>query len=65
MDTLTEIAVEKELLRVPDPRISAMAVVGAIEQLALGFLNGRLDAPPPQVASALIDLVLEGLRIRR
>ncbi|UJR79085.1 TetR family transcriptional regulator [Sandaracinus amylolyticus] len=62
---LTEIAVQKELLRVSDPRISALAVVGATEQLALGFLHGRLDAPPPQVASTLIDLVLEGLRIRR
>lgn len=62
---LTEIAVEKGLLAVPDPRISALAVVGAIEQLALGFLGGRLDAPPPEVASTLIDLVLEGLRIRR
>lgn len=61
---LTEIAVRKGLLRVPDPRISALAVVGAIEQLALGFLGGRLDAPPPTVASTLIDLVLEGLRIR-
>lgn len=61
---LTEIAVKKGLLGVPDPRISALAVVGAIEQLALGFLNGRLDAPPPDVANTLIDLVLEGLRIR-
>jgi AcrR family transcriptional regulator len=61
---LTEIAVQKELLRVPDPRISALAVVGAIEQLALGFLGGRLDMPPPDVASTLIDLVLEGLRVR-
>lgn len=61
---LTEVAVQKGLLRVPDPRISALAVVGAIEQLALGFLGGRLDAPPPTVATTLIDLVLEGLRIR-
>lgn len=62
---LTEIAVQKGLLAVPDPRISALAVVGAIEQLALAFFGGRLDAPPPEVASTLIDLVLEGLRIRR
>jgi AcrR family transcriptional regulator len=62
---LTEIAIERGLLGIPDPRISALAVVGAIEQLALGFLGGRLDAPPPEVASTLIDLVLDGLRIRR
>lgn len=62
---LTEIAIDRGLLGIPDPRISALAVVGAIEQLALGFLGGRLDAPPPEVASTLIDLVLEGLRIRR
>jgi len=61
---LTEIAVQKGLLRIPDPRISALAVVGAIEQLALGFLGGRLDAPPPEVARTLIDLVLDGLRPR-
>lgn len=61
---LTEVAVRKGLLGVRDPRISALAVVGAIEQLALGFLGGRLDAPPAMVASTLIDLVLEGLRIR-
>ena len=62
---LTQIAVDRGLLGIPDPRISALAVVGAIEQLALGFLGGRLDAPPPEVASTLIDLVLEGLRVRR
>jgi AcrR family transcriptional regulator len=61
---LTEVAVQKGLIRMPDPRISALAVVGAIEHLALGFLGGRLDAPPPEVAHSLIDLVLEGLRIR-
>jgi AcrR family transcriptional regulator len=61
---LTEIAVQKDLLRVPDPRISAMAVIGAIEQLALGILSGRLDAPAPTVALALIDLMLGGLMVR-
>jgi AcrR family transcriptional regulator len=61
---LTEVAVEKGLLRIPDPRISAIAVVGAIEQLALAFVGGRLDAPAPEVAMQLIDLVLEGLRNR-
>lgn len=61
---LTEIAVQRGLLGVPDPRVSALAVVGAIEQLALAFFGGRLDAPPPDVARTLIDMVLEGLRIR-
>lgn len=61
---LTQIAVDAGLLRVPDPRISALAVIGAVEQLALGFLAGRLNAPPPMVAMTLIELVLEGLRIR-
>lgn len=62
---LTEIAIERGLLGIPDPRVSALAVVGAIEQLTLALLAGRLDVPMPIVASALIDLVLEGMRVRR
>lgn len=60
--TLTEFAVDHGLLRIPDPRISAFAVVGAVEQLAWSAIGGQLDAPPDQIAGTLISLVLEGIR---
>ncbi|HEY8432299.1 MAG TPA: TetR/AcrR family transcriptional regulator [Sandaracinaceae bacterium] len=59
---LTEFAVEHELLRIRDPRVSALAVIGAVEQLAFTVLNGELDAPPDQIAGTLISLVLSGIR---
>lgn len=59
---LTRFAVEHELLSIRDPRISALAVVGAVEQLAWSFLSGELDAPPDEVARTLISLVLRGIR---
>jgi AcrR family transcriptional regulator len=61
---LTKVAVDRGLLRISDPRISALAVIGAVEQLALGLFAGRLDASPSLVATTLIELVLEGIRIR-
>lgn len=59
---LTRVAVEKGLLHVEDPRISAYAVVGAIERLSSAVLQGRLDASPIEILSTLIRLVLEGVR---
>lgn len=59
---LTRYAVEHDLLTVRDPRVSALAVVGAVEQLAWSFLNGELDAAPDEVARTLISLVLRGIR---
>lgn len=61
---LTEVAVEHDLLRVSDPRISAWAVVGAVEELALAVMHGELDLPPDQIADTLIGLVLDGIRAR-
>jgi hypothetical protein len=54
---LTRVAVDKGLLNVDDPRISAYAVVGAIERLSSAVLQGKLDASPIE-----IRLVLEGVR---
>lgn len=59
---LTQFAVDHGLLRVPDPRVSALAVVGAVEQLAWSVLSGDLDAPPDTIAGTLISLVLTGIR---
>ncbi|MEM9069459.1 MAG: TetR/AcrR family transcriptional regulator [Myxococcota bacterium] len=61
---LTEVAVEHGLLRVSDPRVSALAVVGAVEQLAIAIFRGRLDVPPADVATMVVSMVLEGIRQR-
>jgi AcrR family transcriptional regulator len=61
---LTGTAVERGLLRVDDPRVSAFAVVGAIEHLVLAVIQGRLEIPPQRIVATLIKLVLEGLRPR-
>lgn len=59
---LTEFAVDHGLLRIPDPRVSALAVIGAVEQLAFTVLGGQLDLPADQIAGTLISLVLSGIR---
>ncbi len=59
---LTRVAVDKGLLNVDDPRISAYAVVGAIERLSSAVLQGKLDASPIEILTTLIRLVLEGVR---
>ncbi len=58
---LTTVAVNRGLLAVDDPRISALAVVGAIERLAFSVLTGRLDASPVDIVGTLIRLVLDGV----
>jgi len=61
---LTQVAVERGLLHVSDPRISAFIVVGAIERLAHAVLSGALDASPIDILTTLIRLVLDGVRTR-
>jgi len=62
---LTDVAVERGLLEVSDPRISALAVVGSTEVLMLGILDGRLDGlAPTAVAQTMINMVLDGIRAR-
>jgi len=62
---LTRVAVDRGLLEVSDPRISALAVVGSTEVLMLGILSGRLDGvPPTTVAQTMIGMVLDGIRAR-
>ena len=62
---LTEVAIERGLIDVPDPRVSAFIVVGAIERLAHGVLQGSLEASPVDIFTTLIRLVLDGVRGRR
>lgn len=61
---LTDSAVDHGLLRVEDPRVSAFAVVGAIEHLVLAVIQGRLDLAPQRIVTTLIHLVIEGLKPR-
>ncbi len=61
---LTRVAVERGLLKVSDPRISALIVVGAIERLAHAVSSGELDASPLDIISSLIGVVLDGVRAR-
>lgn len=61
---LSEVAVQHGIVAVDDPRITAFATVGAIEQLAISVLRGRLDASPPQIVSTLIRMILDGVGTR-
>ena len=60
--SLTELAVDHGLLRVPDARVSALAVIGAVEGLALSVVRGELDTPPQHIAAIVIGMVMEGIR---
>lgn len=59
---LTVAAVDRGLLRVSDPRVSGLAVVGAIEQLVISVLRGQLDTPPLEVGRIVVSMVLDGIR---
>lgn len=61
---LSEVAVAHGIVKVDDPRITAFATVGAIEQLAMSFLRGRLDAPPAEIVGTLIRMILDGVGVR-
>ncbi len=62
---LSEAAVKHGVVEVEDPRISALAVVGAVEHIALVILRGDLDLSLPLVAGTLIRMTLDGLRAGR
>ena len=59
---LSEVAVDRELLVVDDPRVSALAVIGAVEGLALAALRGQFNLDPQKTMHTLIALVLDGIR---
>jgi len=58
---MTELAVRQGLLKVDDPRVSAIAGIGAVEQLALTVMQGDLDTPPQTIVQIMVKLVLEGI----
>jgi AcrR family transcriptional regulator len=61
---LTHIARDRGLLRAIDPRVSTLAVIGAVERLLFAYLAGEPLGAPDQVNEALLSLILDGLRPR-
>ncbi len=61
---LTQRACECGLLDVSDPRVSTLAVLGAVERLVLAVLTGEFELDPTKIADTLIGLALDGLRAR-
>ncbi|MCA9533139.1 MAG: TetR/AcrR family transcriptional regulator [Myxococcales bacterium] len=62
--SLSIVAVEHGLIDVPDPRVSATAVVGAVEALGLLYLDGRIELSPAELGAMLVRIVLDGIRKR-
>ena len=62
---LTRAAQAAGLLRPIDPRVSSLAVIGAVERLLLAVLTGEELGDPLVAAQALIGLVLDGVRAQK
>ncbi len=62
---LTRIAHEHKLLRPIDPRVSALAVIGAVERLLFGVLTDEDLGDVLSIPEALISMILDGLRPKR
>jgi len=60
--TLSQLAAERGFVTVSDPRVSALAVLGAVEALALASVRKQVQMDPIQTTKSLISIVLEGLR---
>ncbi len=59
---LSQVAAERNLVAVSDPRVSALAVLGAVEALALASVRNQVTMDPIATSKRLISIVLEGLR---
>ena len=60
--SLSQVAVDRNLVAVSDPRVSAIAVLGAVEALALASVRNQVQMDPIKTTKSLISIVLEGLR---
>jgi AcrR family transcriptional regulator len=60
--TLSQVAVDRKLVTVADPRVSALAVLGAVEALALASVRKQVKIDPIETTRTLISIVLDGLR---
>jgi AcrR family transcriptional regulator len=61
---LTELAQTEGVLKPGHPAVSALAVIGAVEQLLLAVLRGEDAGNPLEIPQLLSALVLDGLRLR-
>ena len=59
---LSKAAADREFVSVSDPRISALAVLGAVEALALASVRNQVQLDPVETTKRLVSIVLEGLR---
>lgn len=59
---LSQVAADQKLVVVSDPQVSAVAVLGAVEALALASVRGQVEMDPVETTRGLISIVLEGLR---
>jgi len=59
---LSQVAVDRDLVAVSDPRVSAVAVLGAVEALALASVRNQVQMDPVETTKSLISIVLEGLQ---
>lgn len=60
--TLSQTAVDRKFVSISDPRVSALAVLGAVEALALASVRNQIQLDPVETTKGLISIVLEGLR---
>ena len=60
--SLSQVAVDRNLVAISDPRVSALAVLGAVEALALASVRNQVKMDPIETTKRLISIVLEGLR---
>jgi AcrR family transcriptional regulator len=60
--TLSQVAVDRQLVAISDPRVSAVAVLGAVEALALASVRNQVQLDPIATTKSLISIVLEGLQ---
>lgn len=61
---ISQVAVDRGLLNITDPRVSALAVIGAVETLALASLRGQFDLDLARSAKIVMNFVVEGLRAK-
>jgi hypothetical protein len=54
--------VDRKLVSVADPAVSAIAVLGAVEALALASVRRQVRIDPVETTRILISIVLDGLR---
>ena len=59
---LSQAAVDQNLVVVSDPRVSALAVLGAVEALALASVRNQIQMDAVETTKGLISIVLEGLQ---